>query len=72
MSDTPQTDYEQIHHRLGWTAFAGMLERERDGWKQIAERSIGYVYENDWDPSACEVIKSYEEMAGGPHPIHSR
>ena len=30
MSDTPETDYENIHHRLGWPAFASKLERERD------------------------------------------
>jgi hypothetical protein len=41
-------------------------------WKDIAERSIGYVYENDWDPEACDIVKDYEKLAGGPHPIHSR
>lgn len=41
-------------------------------WKDIAERSIGYVYDNDWDPEACDIIKDYEKLAGGPHPIHSR
>lgn len=30
MSDTPETDYENIHHRLGWPAFASKLERERN------------------------------------------
>lgn len=41
-------------------------------WKDIAERSIGYVYDNDWDPEACDIIKDYEKLAGGPHPIHSK
>jgi len=43
-----------------------------DQWKNIAERSIGYVYDNDWDPEACDIIKDYEKLAGGPHPIHSK
>lgn len=28
MTDTPQTDEEQIHHRLGWPKFARKLESE--------------------------------------------
>jgi len=30
MSDTPETDYENIHHRLGWPVLASNLERERN------------------------------------------
>lgn len=80
MSDTPYTDRrtykftdgDGIHCEAIHADFARKLELERDQWKDIAERSIGYVYDNDWDPEARDIIKNYEKLAGGPHPIHSR
>jgi hypothetical protein len=74
-SDTPETCEAVERWQQGKiNIFDEMarLERERDQWKDIAERSIGYVYDNDWDPEACDIIKDYEKLAGGPHPIHSR
>ena len=38
MSDTPETDYENIHHRLGWPAFASKLERERNEAREALDR----------------------------------
>ena len=85
MSDTPDTKkvFDWLYSRNAGrvSSFIGInraqvrmedLERERNQWKDIAERSIGYVYENDWDPWACDIIEEYETLAGGPHPIHSR
>jgi hypothetical protein len=80
MSDTPYTDRrtysftdeDGIHCEAVQADFTRKLERQRDQWKEVAERSIGYVYENDWDPEACDIIKDYEKLAGGPHPMHSR
>ena len=64
----------RVENNHNWQAndLAEQAFRERDQWKDIAERSIGYVYENDWDPEACDIIKDYEKLAGGPHPIHSK
>jgi hypothetical protein len=64
--------FEKIHHKLGWPKLVTKLEHEKNKWKDIAERSIGYVYDNDWDPEACDIIKDYEKLAGGSHPIHSK
>lgn len=50
----------------------GKSECERDEWKDIAERCIEFVYDQDWGPYACDIIKDYEKLAGGPHPIHSK
>ena len=72
ISLSPEAAFEKIHHKLGWPKLVTKLECEKNEWKDIAERSIGYVYENDWDPEACDIIKDYERLAGGPHPIHSR
>ena len=80
MSDTPYTDRraygftdeDGIHCEAVHADFARKLECQLNQWKDIAERSIGYVYENDWDPWACDIIKDYEKLAGGPHPIHSK
>lgn len=40
-----------------------LLEKNRDEWNDIAERCIEYVYDQDWDTYACDIIKDYEKLA---------
>lgn len=56
----------------GGTLGRALANYSAEQWKDIADKSIGYVYENDWDPWACDIIKDYEKLAGAPHPIHSK
>jgi hypothetical protein len=72
VSLSPKAVFEKIHHKLGWPKLVTKLEGERDQWKEIAERCVEFVYEQDWDPYACDIIKDYEKLAGSPHPKYSR
>lgn len=68
MTDTPETDailtigLVNADKECAPAEFARKLERERNEWRNIAERCIEYVYEEDWDTYACDIIKDYEKL----------